>query len=345
MRRITAAIVGVAGCRLGAEERRLIQARNPWGFILFGRNCASPDQVRALIAELRAAVGRAAPVLIDQEGGRVARLRPPHWPSRRPPRRLGQLAERDRAAGREAAWLHARLIAADLVPLGISVDCAPVLDLALPHRTRAIGDRALAADPALVALLGQAMIEGFLAGGVLPVIKHLPGHGQARRDSHIGLPVVAAAAADLARADWRPFCACCAVPLAMTAHVLYPALDAARPATLSPRIIAEVIRGAIGFRGLLLSDDLSMGALCGSLGERAAAARDAGCDIALHCNGDLAEMTEVLEAAGRLEGESAARARAALACARAPDGFDAAAGEARLSRLLAAIEAPAQADA
>jgi len=344
-RPIAAAIVGVAGCALAAEERRLIQARDPWGFILFGRNCASPDQVRALVAELRAAVGREAPVLIDQEGGRVARLGPPHWPPRPPARRLGQLAERDRAAGREAAWLHARLIAADLAPLGISVDCAPVLDLALPHRTRAIGDRALAADPGLVALLGQAMIEGFLAGGILPVIKHLPGHGRARRDSHVGLPVVAAAAADLAGADWLPFRACRSAPLAITAHVRYPALDPSCPATLSRPIIAEVIRGEIGFRGLLLSDDLSMGALRGSLGERTAAARAAGCDIALHCNGDLAEMVEVLDAAGPLEGESAARAAAALACARPPDDLDAAAGEARLARLLAAVEAPARAGA
>jgi beta-N-acetylhexosaminidase len=342
----TAAIVGVAGCALGAKERRLIAARNPWGFILFGRNCASPEQVRALIADLRAAVGRPdAPVLIDQEGGRVARLGPPHWPPRPPARRLGRLAERDGAAGREAAWLHARLIAADLLPLGISVDCAPVLDLALPGRTRAIGDRALAADPALVARLGQAMIEGFLAGGILPVIKHLPGHGRARRDSHLGLPVVAAAPADLAGADWLPFRACRAAPLGMTAHVLYPALDPTRPATLSQRIIAEVIRGEIGFRGLLLSDDLSMRALSGTLGERAAAARAAGCDIALHCNGDLREMTQVLEAAGDLAGESAKRAQAALACARPADNLDAVAGEAGLSRLLAQIEAPARADA
>ena len=322
-----------------------MEARNPWGFILFARNCASPDQVRVLVAELRATVGRDAPVLIDQEGGRVARLKPPHWPPRPPARRLGQLAERDRAAGREAAWLHARLIAADLAPLGISVDCAPVLDLALPGRTRAIGDRALAADPGLVALLGQAMIEGFLAGGVLPVIKHLPGHGRARRDSHVGLPVVAAAAADMARADWLPFRACRSAPLAITAHVLYPALDGACPATLSRAIIAEVIRGEIGFRGLLLSDDLSMAALRGSLAERTAAARAAGCDIALHCNGDLTEMAEVLDAAGPLEGESAARAAAALACARPPDELVAAAGEARLARLLAAIDAPARAGA
>ena len=210
---VTAAIVGVAGLALGADERRLIQERNPWGFILFARNCASPAQVEALVADLRGAVGRAdAPVLIDQEGGRVARLGPPHWPARLPARRLGQLAERDLAAGGEAAWLHARLIAADLAALGVSVVCAPVLDLALPGQTRAIGDRALAADPELVAVLGQAMIEGFQAGGVLPVIKHLPGHGRARRDSHVDLPTVAAAAQEMAGADWIPFRACRAAP-------------------------------------------------------------------------------------------------------------------------------------
>ena len=336
---VTAAIVGVARCTLGEDERRLLEGRNPWGFILFARNCASPAQLRSLVADLRATIGRAdAPVLIDQEGGRVARLRPPHWPARPPARRLGQLAERDRQAGIEAAWLHARLIAADLAPLGISVVCAPVLDLALPGRTRAIGDRALAADPELVAVLGQAMIDGFLEGGVLPVIKHLPGHGRARRDSHLSLPTVTAALEKMAGADWIPFRACRAAPFAMTAHVLYPALDAARPATLSPTIIQTVIRGEIGFAGALLSDDLSMGALSGSLGARSAAARAAGCDLALHCNGDLAEMTEVLDAAGPLEGASARRARDALARLHAPASFDSAAAAARLAALLAFLE-------
>jgi beta-N-acetylhexosaminidase len=338
-RSVTAAIVGIAGPVLGEDERRLFQERDPWGFILFARNCADPDQVRALVSDLRATVDRAdAPVLIDQEGGRVARLCPPHWPARPPARRLGEIAERDPQAGLEAAWLHARLIAADLTPLGISVVCAPVLDLALPGQTRAIGDRALAADPELVALLGRAMIDGFLAGGVLPVIKHLPGHGRARRDSHVGLPTIAAAAGEMARADWIPFRACCAAPFAMTAHVLYPALDPARPATLSPTVIQEAIRGEIGFAGALLSDDLSMGALCGSLGERTAAARAAGCDLALHCNGDFAEMVEVLACAGVLEGASAARAQAGLACVHVPQAFDAIASEARIAHLLGAVE-------
>jgi beta-N-acetylhexosaminidase len=335
-----AAIVGVAGLVLGEDERAVLRQHAPWGFILFARNCANPDQVRTLVDDLRATVGRPdAPVLIDQEGGRVARLCPPHWPARLPARRIGQLAECDRDAGVEAAQLHARLIARDLLPLGINVVCAPVLDLALPGQTRAIGDRALAADPELVALLGQALIEGFLAGGVLPVIKHLPGHGRAREDSHLGLPIVEAAAEQMAGADWLPFRACRAAPFAMTAHVLYPALDAARPATLSSTIIETVIRDAIGFEGALLSDDLSMGALSGSLRERAAAARAAGCDIALHCNGKLGEMSEVLEAAGFLEGASAARVAAALAGAHAPQGFDGPGGEVRLAGLLGALEA------
>jgi beta-N-acetylhexosaminidase len=341
-RPVKAAIVGVAGLVLGEHERALLREHAPWGFILFARNCADPDQVRALVDDLRATVGRAdAPVLIDQEGGRVARLGPPNWPMRPPARRIGQLAERDRAAGIDAAWLHGRLIARDLSPLGVSVVCAPVLDLAQPGQTPAIGDRAFAADPELVALLGQAMIEGFLAGGVLPVIKHLPGHGRARQDSHIGLPVVGAAAEQMADADWLPFRACRAAPFAMTAHVLYPALDAARPATLSATIISAVIRDAIGFAGALLSDDLSMGALSGSLGERTAAARAAGCDIALHCNGKFAEMTEVLDAAGFLDGASAARAATALAGAPPPQAFDGPGGEARLAGLLDALEATA----
>jgi beta-N-acetylhexosaminidase len=337
----TAAIVGIAGLELGAAERRLFRARNPWGFILFARNCASPAQLQRLVDQLRAAVGRdEAPVLIDQEGGRVMRLRPPHWPARPPLRAIGRLAELDHAAGREAAWLHGRLIAADLAPLGISVDCAPVLDLALPGRTSAIGDRALSADPALVGSLGRAMIEGFLAGGVLPVIKHLPGHGRARLDSHLALPEVSARVATLRASDWPPFRACADAPFAITAHVCYRSLDPDSPATLSERIIREVIRGEIGFAGALLSDDLSMGALEGTLGERAARARAAGCDLALHCNGCYDEMVEVLDAAGALEGEAALRAARAIARLRPPEPFDVARGQARFDDLLAAVAPP-----
>ncbi len=334
MRAPCAAIAGVGGITLDERERALIRRANPLGFILFTRNCQAPDQVRALVADLRATVGRpSAPVLIDQEGGRVARLRPPHWPPRVAARAIGALAERDRAAGRAAAWLQARLIADDLQALGISVACAPVLDLGLPGQSEVVGDRAFSADPDIVAELGQASIEGFLAGGILPVIKHLPGHGRARVDSHVALPVVEAAE-DVLEADWRPFRACREAPLGMSAHILYPALDPERPATLSPRIIQDVIRGRIGFQGLLLSDDLSMGALGGSLGTRAAQARAAGCDVALHCNGDFDELLEVLDAAVPLDGPVAARAARALDRARAAEPLDRPVAEARLSDLL-----------
>lgn len=330
-----AAVVGVAGQRLGEAERRLLRARPPWGFILFKRNCASPPQVGQLVEELRTASGRPdAPVLIDQEGGRVARLQQPHWPVRAAARRIGMVAEQDLAAGREAAFLQARLIGHDLRALGITINCAPVLDLALPDQTSAIGDRAFSPDPAIVAALGQSTIEGYLAAGILPVIKHLPGHGRARVDSHVALPVVDSSRATLAACDWEPFRSCAGAPLAITAHVLFPVLDRERPATLSPAIIEEVVRGEIGFGGALLTDDLSMGALGGSLGERAALARAAGCDIAVHCNGCRDEMIEVLEAAGPLEGEGAARIAQAQARLAPPIEFDLDVAEARLADLL-----------
>ncbi|HEX5078704.1 MAG TPA: beta-N-acetylhexosaminidase [Geminicoccaceae bacterium] len=329
-----AAVVGIAGLRLTAGERRLLGARPPWGFILFKRNCGSPAQVAQLIAELREAARRPdAPVLIDQEGGRVQRLEPPYWPARPAARRIGAIAEQDFAAGREAAFLLARLIAHDLRALGITINCAPVLDLGLPEQTSAIGDRAFSADPEIVAALGESVVEGYLAGGILPVIKHLPGHGRARVDSHVALPLVESARSELAASDFAPFRACAGAPLAITAHVRYTALDRERPATLSPRIIEEIVRGEIGFAGALLSDDLSMGALGGALGERAARAREAGCDIAVHCNGRPDEMAEVLEAAGALEGEGAARARRALARRTPPAAFDPAATEARLAEI------------
>lgn len=341
-----AAIVGVAGASVSAEERALFARHPPLGFILFGRHCLTPAGVAELINELRAAVGRPdAPVLIDQEGGRVMRLCPPSWPARPAARALGRLAERDLALGREAAWLHARLIAAELHGLGITVNCAPVLDLGQPATTAAIGDRAFSSDPAVVAALGLATIDGYLAGGILPVIKHLPGHGRATVDSHVGLPVVDATLAELAAADWLPFRACALSPLAMTAHVLYPALDEQRPATLSAPVIDRVIRGEIGFAGGLLSDDLSMGALGGRLGERAAAALAAGCDVALHCNGVFAELVEVLEAAPPLAGPAAARLTGALARRPAPLPFDVAAGEARLAALLDRLDGAAGLDA
>ncbi|MGI9504792.1 MAG: glycoside hydrolase family 3 N-terminal domain-containing protein, partial [Geminicoccaceae bacterium] len=257
------------------------------------------------------------------------------WTERPALRRIGELAERDPEAAREAAWLHARLIAADLHTLGITVNCSPVLDLGLKGQTDAIGDRAFSDDPDIVAALGRATINGYLAGAVLPVIKHLPGHGRATVDSHADLPCVQAGRSDLANADWLPFKANAGAPAGMTAHILFPDLDPSACATQSARIIREIIRSEIGFDGLLLSDDLSMDALGGSLGERAALASQAGCDLALHCNGDLSEMTAVLDAAGPLRGDAQSRLNEALARRpQKPEAFDQAAGSDRLAQLL-----------
>lgn len=333
----TAAIVGVAGTDVSAAECQLFETARPAGFILFARNCSEPEQVAALIRALRSAIGNPrAPVLIDQEGGRVTRLKPPHWQALPPLRRLGELAERDPEAASDAAWLHARLIAADLEPLGITVNCSPVLDLGLSGQTEAIGDRAFSDDPGIVAALGRATIEGYLAGGVLPVIKHLPGHGRATVDSHADLPCVAADVRELAQADWLPFKANVDAPLGMTAHILFTELDPSACATQSAIIIRDIIREKIGFKGALLSDDLSMEALGGTLGERAALARRAGCDLALHCNGRIDEMTAVLDAAGPLEGEVLTRVERAFSRRRSPEAFDPAAGRRRLDQLLTA---------
>ena len=331
----SAAIVGVAGPSLTEDETALFQRERPKGFILFARNCETPDQVRALIQALRLAVeDPKAPILIDQEGGRVTRLKPPAWLPLCALRQIGKLGEDDLAKAKEAAWLHARLIAADLEPLGFTVNCAPVLDLGFPEQTEAIGDRAFSDDPALVAALGQAMIEGYLEGGILPVIKHMPGHGRALVDSHLALPKVEACLDELKRTDWLPFCICAGAPFGMTAHILFETLDGTVAATQSRKIITEVIRGEIGFEGALLSDDLSMEALGGSLGARAAKALEAGCDLALHCNGNFPEMSQVLSAAGPLEGEPLARVDQALSGRSDPLPFDARLGRERLDELL-----------
>jgi len=307
-----AAILGCAGPVLETDEAAFFREADPLGFILFARNCQTPDQVRALVAALRESVGRAdAPVLIDQEGGRVARLRPPHWRAAPAPARFGALAVRDPEGAARAAWINARLMAAEMAALGITVDCTPLLDLGRPETHAVIGDRAFADDPATVAELGRAVCGGLLAGGVLPVVKHLPGHGRAREDSHEALPVVAADAATLAGSDFAPFAALAEAPWGMTAHVVYRVLDPARPATVSPEVIAGAIRGQIGFAGVLVSDDLSMKALSGDLATRAAEALAAGCDLVLHCNGDRAEMAAVLTGCAELA--PAARKRLARA--------------------------------
>ena len=328
----SAAIFGCAGTTLSERERDFFRDADPTGFILFQRNCDSPAQVRALVDSLRAGVGREdALVLIDQEGGRVQRLKPPHWPAYPPAARLAALGER---AG-EAVWLGARLIADDLARLGITVDCLPVLDLPASGADPIIGDRAYGQDPARVASLGHAACAGLLAGGVLPVVKHIPGHGRASVDSHLALPRVETPRAVLEASDFVPFRALADMPLAMTAHIVYTAIDAEHPATLSRKVIDEVIRSSIGFDGLLMTDDLSMRALGGSFAGRAAAAVAAGCDVLLHCNGDMAEMAEIAGAAPRLS--DAARARLARAQARrgAAEPIDRPALEARFAALLA----------
>jgi beta-N-acetylhexosaminidase len=293
-----AILFGCAGERLSRAERAFFAAADPLGFVLFRRNCADPDQVRALIGELRDCAGRDdAPVLIDQEGGRVARLQPPHW--RRYPA-AGQLAALPDPDAEEAVRLGGRLIADDLAALGITVDCAPVLDLPVAGADAVIGDRAYGDDPARVARLGRAMGEGLLAGGVLPVVKHIPGHGRARVDSHHALPVVEASEQELASNDFAPFRTLADMPWAMTAHIVFAAIDPRHPATLSSHLIERVIRGAIGFDGVLVSDDIGMGALAGAVGERVRGALAAGCDLVLHCNGSLDEMAEAADAVAPL---------------------------------------------
>jgi beta-N-acetylhexosaminidase len=329
----SAVIFGCAGPELSEAERDFFRAADPVGFILFQRNCQAPAQVATLVAALRQAVGRRqAPVLIDQEGGRVARLKPPHWPAYPAP---GALAALGGERAREAVWLGTRLIADDLAALGITVDCLPVLDLPAAGADAVIGDRAYGDSPAEVAALGRAACEGLLAGGVLPVLKHMPGHGRATVDTHHALPRVDAPRAVLDAADFAPFRALADMPLAMTAHIVYTAIDADNPATLSRRVIEEVIRTGIGFDGLLLTDDLSMRALGGSFAERAAGALAAGCDVVLHCNGDRTEMTEVAGAVAPLTAPARRRLDRAEARRTAPEPIDRPALAARFGELMA----------
>src|SRR5262245_61038249 len=308
-----ACIFGCLGTQLTGAERDFYRAAKPLGFILFQRNCQSPKQIRALISELRRCVGRRdAPVMIDEEGGRVQRLKPPTWHKRPAAAVFGELARRDLAKAIEAARLNARLIAEDLAILGFNADCAPVLDLRLPMTHVAIGDRAYSDDPATVAALARAACEGFLDGGVIPVIKHMPGHGRATADSHIEMPRVTASADELLRTDFAPFRALRDMPWAMTAHILFMALDGTAPATASKSVIEKTIRGAIGFQGLLFSDDLSMQALDGNLRQRAERALAAGCDVALHCNGNMDEMRQVADGAPPLSPEALHRVNSGL---------------------------------
>lgn len=289
-----AAIFGCAGKALTDAEKSFFTHANPLGFILFARNVDTPEQVKALVADLRDSVGRNAPVLIDQEGGRVQRLRPPHWRSAPPLRQFGDLYGVDPVRAAKALRLNMQTIGAELADLGIDIDCAPCLDVPVPGAHDIIGNRALSEDPNVVAALAEAACQGLMDVGVVPVIKHLPGHGRAGADSHEQLPVVESKQAELSTQDLVPFQAVSQLPVAaMTAHVVYTDYDLQNAATLSSAVIEGVIRGQIGFKGLLMSDDLGMKALSGSFADRASACLAAGCDVALHCSGDLSEMKQV----------------------------------------------------
>ena len=296
-----AAIFGVGGPELTTEERAFFRDTQPLGFIVFARNIQDPDQVRRLVADLRASVAHAdAPVLIDQEGGRVQRLRPPHWRAAAPAARFGALARRQAQSAAKAVFLNDQLIGAELASLGIDVDCAPLIDVHQPGAHDVIGDRAFSGDPEEVATLGRAATDGLISAGITPIIKHIPGHGRSMVDSHHDLPRVATPHDELARTDFLPFRRLNDMPWAMTAHIIYEALDPKLPATLSPKVIGEVIRGEIGFDGLLLSDDMSMKALNGPLDDLTRCALEAGCDVALHCNGKMEEMRLIAAGAAPL---------------------------------------------
>src|SRR5260221_2730486 len=328
-------ITGVSGPALTAEEREFMRLQRPWGFILFKRNVETPKQVAALVQELRNEIGEPdAPVLIDQEGGRVQRLGPPHWPVYPSGALFGVLYDRDPALGLSAARLSARLIAADLIDLGFTVDCLPLADVPVPGADAVIGNRAYGTKPDKVAAMGRAVTEGLEQGGILPVLKHIPGHGRATADTHFKLPVVDTPKAELERTDFTAFQPLADLPMAMTAHVVFSALDPAHPATTSATIIEQVIRGVIGFQGLLMSDDLSMNALAGSIADRTRAIFTAVCDLVLHCNGKLDEMREVAAETPELAGMALGRARRARASRGPPQAFDRLAARAELEALV-----------
>ncbi len=334
-----AIIFGVSGKRLTEAEKIFFTEVRPFGFILFARNIDTPLQVKQLVAELRQTVGRRdAPVLIDQEGGRVARLRPPYWRAHPPAQAFGALYSQNANAATEAAYINGLLLGHMVGSLGFNVNCAPVLDVLQPGTTAAIGDRAYSDNPDIVIALGKAMADGLLASGVLPVVKHLPGHGRARLDSHEVMPVVSARL-DVLAADFAPFQALRDLPLGMTCHLLYSAIDQLRPATLSPIIVQQIIRERIGFDGLLLTDDLDMKALRADIATICEQAIESGCDILLQCNGQMERMIEFAAAAPVLS--EAAQRRWALARQKlgAAKPFDVAAAESQLDLLLAGIGA------
>ncbi len=331
-------ICGVAGERLSDEERRFVRAANPAGLILFARNCRSADQIRALVADFKDAAGEDQLLtLIDQEGGRVQRLKPPIARLLPPAGRLGALHAKAPDQGCRAAFLISRLVAEELTVLGLNTNCAPVLDLQFPGAHDIIGNRAYGPDPERVIALGRAVAQGLMAGGVVPVAKHVPGHGRANADSHVDLPVVDARRGDLEATDFATFRALADLPAAMTAHVVFADIDPQAPASTSAIVTRDIVRGHIGFDGLLMSDDLSMRALTGSLRDRAEAVIRAGSDLALHCNGDLAEMRGVAEGVPALAGKALQRFERALAAACHTEPFDHDEAEAALQGALAKV--------
>lgn len=338
-----ALITGLAGTVLTDDECRFLSAVKPCGIILFARNCQSHEQIRSLISAAKEAVGETdLLVLIDQEGGRVQRIRPPLGRALPPAAAYANLYQSDPEGACRAATSVARLMAEDLSALGINCDCAPVLDVPVPGSHDIIGDRAYGATPAQVAALGRAVADGFLAQGMLPVIKHIPGHGRATKDSHLDLPVVTASRAELAETDFEPFRLLSDLPAGMTAHVVFTDIDPDYPASISQKVTQEVIRDQIGFDGFLMSDDLSMKALSGSMRERAGAVIAAGSDVVLHCNGDFAEMQDAAAGAPLLEGKALERFTAAVAVTERRDSFEAAAAEAELGQVLARHTASAE---
>ena len=327
-------ISGLSGLTLTADERTFLREARPWGLILFKRNIQDKNQVIDLVREALHELGGEAPVLVDQEGGRVQRLGPPHWPLYPAGAAFGVLYDIEPALGLAAARLSARLIAADLTGLGITVDCLPLADVPVPGADAVIGNRAYGTRADKVAAIGRAVTEGLEQGGILPVLKHIPGHGRATADTHFRLPVVDTSKAELERTDFAAFQPLADLPMAMTAHVVFSALDPAHPATTSATIVKQVIRGVIGFQGLLMSDDVSMNALAGSVAERTRAIFSAGCDVVLHCNGKLDEMREVAAETPELSGEALERATRALAARKAPQAFDRVAARAELDALI-----------
>lgn len=315
-------ITGLAGPKLLDEEREFLREHQPFGLILFKRNIENKAQVTELVAEALRDLAPEALVLVDQEGGRVQRFGPPNWPAYPPGAVFGKIYDRDPKLGMTAAWLGARLMASDLLPMGINTDCIPLADVPVAGSDNVIGDRAYGETPEKVAAIAGAVAAGIAAGGMIPIVKHIPGHGRANADSHMKLPVVNADKATLEASDFAAFRPLKKLPLGMTAHVVFTAFDPVLPATTSPVVIREVIRGSIGFEGLLMGDDISMGALSGSIAERARASLAAGCDVVLHCNGKMDEMRQVATVAPELTGDAGKRAQRALNARRQPAMLD-----------------------